>query len=158
MRSDVDAEISPKSRLVSNTKRGHPSTLQNNPFAARAAAANVNPRTRLSHVTPFSGRDWCTRERCRPMMQKSHIFPEFPADDSQNFAAGSRIPQDFPRKSEAPPPTPLRPGACCTEASCVTHWILVRDPLKPSARSTEASCFQTSAREPEWLHRRLGNE
>jgi hypothetical protein len=107
-------------------------------FVVRAAAANVNPRTRLSHVTYFIVCDWCTRERCRPVMQKSQIFPEFPADDSQNFAAGSRIPQDFPRKSEAPPPTPLRPGACCTEASCVTHWILVRDPLKPSARSTEA--------------------
>ena len=107
-------------------------------LVVRAAAANVNPRTRLSHMTPFSGRDWCTRERCRLMMQESLIFPEFPADDSQNFATGSRIPQHFPRKSEAPPPTPLRPGACCTEASCVTHWILVRDPLKPSALQPRA--------------------
>jgi hypothetical protein len=98
---------------------------------------NVNPHTRLSHMTPFSGRDWCTRERCRLMMQNSQIFPEFLADDPQDFAAGSRIPQDFPKvggSSTPPPPTPLRPGACCTEASCVTHWILVRDPLK----STEA--------------------
>jgi hypothetical protein len=77
------------------------------PFVARAAAANVNPRTRLGHMTPLSGRDWCTRERCRLMMTP-------------------------------PPPTPLRPGACCTEASCVTHWILVRDPLKPRACLTEA--------------------
>jgi hypothetical protein len=66
-------------------------------LVVRAAAANVNPRTRLSHMTPFIVCDWCTRERCRPMMQNSHIFPEFPAGDSQNFAAGSRISQDFPR-------------------------------------------------------------
>jgi hypothetical protein len=38
------------------------------PFLARAAAANVNPRTRLSHVKPLSGGDW---GRCRLMMQNS---------------------------------------------------------------------------------------
>ena len=48
---------------------GPPSPLFS--LVVRAAAANVNPRTRLSHMTPFSGRDWCTRERCRPMMQNS---------------------------------------------------------------------------------------
>jgi hypothetical protein len=58
-----------------------------------AAAANVNPRTRLSHMTLFLGRDWCTRERCQN-------FPEFTAGDSQNFATGSRFSQDFPRKSD----------------------------------------------------------
>jgi hypothetical protein len=39
-----------------------------------AVAVNVYPRTRPSHVTEirlFSGRDWCTRERCRLMMQNS---------------------------------------------------------------------------------------
>ena len=96
------------------------------PFVARAAAANVNPRTRLSYMTPFSGHDWCTRERCRN-------FPEFQADYSQNFATGSTISQDFPRKSDGAPthsPTPpLKPGACSTEA-----------PLKPRACSTETSC------------------
>ena len=70
-------------------------------FVVRAAAANVNPRTRLSHVTSFIVCDWCTRERCRQNPRFSQIFPEFPADDPQDFAAGSRIPQDFPRKSEA---------------------------------------------------------
>jgi hypothetical protein len=34
-------------------------------FVARAAAANINPHTRLSHMTPFTICDWCTRERCR---------------------------------------------------------------------------------------------
>ena len=58
-----------------------------------AAAANVNPRTRLSHMTLFLGRDWCTRERCQN-------FPEFTAGDSQNFATGSRFSQEFPRKSD----------------------------------------------------------
>ena len=118
------------------------------------AAANVNlqfqghavtfPSGPVQDVVPWSGKHpsavllqsfphsflWSPRPHAK--------IAEFPADDSQDFATGSRIPQDFPRKSEAPPPTPLRPGACCTEASCVTHWILVRDPLKPSARSTEA--------------------
>jgi hypothetical protein len=46
---------------------------------------------------------------------------------------GSRFPQDFPRKSEArahhPPPAPLRPGACSTEAC---------DPLNPRACPSEA--------------------
>ena len=88
-------------------------------FVVRAAAANVNPHTRLSHMTPFSGRDWCTRERCRLMMQESQIFSEFPADDSQDFAASSRISQDSDdaQGSSTPPPTPLKPGACSTEAS-----------------------------------------
>ena len=92
-------------------------------FVVRAAAANVNPRTRLSHMTPFSGRDWCTRERCQKI-------PEFLADDFQNFATGSRISQDFPRifrecqttpRARAHTPThsptpPLKPSACSTEA------------------------------------------
>ena len=43
-------------------------------FVVRAAAANVKPRTRLSHMTPFSGRDWCTHERCRLMVQISQNF------------------------------------------------------------------------------------
>ena len=41
------------------------------PHCGHVAAANVNPCTRLSHMIPFLGRDWCTRERCRLMMQKS---------------------------------------------------------------------------------------
>ena len=101
-------------------------------FVVRAAAANVDPRTRLSHMTPFIVCDWCTRERCRPMMQNSHIFPEFPADDSQNFAASSTISQNFPRisrQSQTTPHTtptrsptpPLKPAACSTEAWSVTH-------------------------------------
>ena len=94
----------------------------------RAAAANVNPRTRLSHMTPFSGRDWCTRERCRPMMQNPQIFPEFPADDSQNFAASSEFPRIFRQSQTTPhttpthsPTPPLKPAACSTEARCVIH-------------------------------------
>ena len=67
------------------------------------------------------------------MPSESQIFPEFPADDPQDFAAGSRIPQDFPRKSEAlahhPPPAPRRPGACSTKAC---------DPLNPRACPSEA--------------------
>ena len=81
-------------------------------FVVRAAAANVNPRTRLSHMTPFSGCDWCTRERCRPVMQKSHIFPEFPADDSQDLRRAREFPRIFPgfsdkvrRRRTPPPPT-----------------------------------------------------
>ena len=77
-------------------------TLRSRPRAplfslvARAAAAHVNPRTRLSHMTPVSGRDWCTRERCRLMMQKSQNFPEFPR--KSDGAKGSSTP---PRASDA---------------------------------------------------------
>ena len=55
-------------------------------------------------MIPFSGRDWCTGKLCQ-------YFLEFLADDSQNFAMGSRIYQDFSRKSDVakgsstPPPT-----------------------------------------------------
>ena len=56
-------------------------------FLACAALANVNPLTRLSHMTPFLGRNWCSRERCRLMMQHPRI----------DVATSSRIPQNFPR-------------------------------------------------------------
>jgi hypothetical protein len=88
-------------------------------FVARAAAANVNPSTRLSHMTPFSGRDWCTRERCRQMMQKSQIFPEFSADDSQNFAASSGFSQNFPRIFRQSQTTPT-PTVTCHEVGVVS--------------------------------------
>jgi hypothetical protein len=103
--------------LVWEAWSGKPGLVWEAPFAApsqvaRAAAANVNPRTRLSHMTLFSGRDWCTRERCRPMMQKSQIFPEFPADDSQNLRRAREFPRIFPglsdkvrRRRTPPPPT-----------------------------------------------------
>ena len=53
------------------------------PPVVRAAAANINPRTRLSHMTPHS--------RTMPSDDaKNPEFPEFSADDCQ----------DFPRKSD----------------------------------------------------------
>ena len=84
-------------------------------LVVRAAAANVNPRTRLSHLTPFSGRDWCTRERCRLMMQNS----------SQDFAASSGFSQNFPRIFRESQTTPrARPHPqphTSAEAWCVLH-------------------------------------
>jgi hypothetical protein len=71
--------------------RGGPPDPLSPPFVVRAAAANVNPRTRLSHMTPFIVCDWCTRERCRLMMQNSLDFPEFPAGDSQNYASAIQM-------------------------------------------------------------------
>jgi hypothetical protein len=63
-------------------------------------------------------------------------IPEFPVDNSQDFATGLEnfpgFSHDFPRKSDDTqgsstpyPPTPLKPGA---------------DALKPSARSTKVLC------------------
>ena len=69
------------------------------PFVARAAAANVNPRTRLSHMTPISGHDWCTRERCCLMMQKSQNF-------RQMIPRISRRAREFPRNFRESPSTP----------------------------------------------------
>ena len=51
-------------------------------------------------------------------------FLEFPADDSQDFATGSRISQDFPRKSDdARHTTPTHTA----EAWCMLHLHLVSD-------------------------------
>ena len=63
---------------------------------------------------------------------------KFPADDSQNFATGSRISQDFgfseksdgAKDSSTPPPPTW----------CLLHRNLVRAPLKPGACSTETWC------------------
>ena len=67
------------------------------------------------------------------MPSESQIFPEFPADDPQDFAAGLENSPGFPEKvggSSTPlPPAPLRPGACSTEAC---------DPLNPRACPSEA--------------------
>ena len=104
-------------------------------LVVRAAAANVNPRTRLNHMTSFIVCDWCTRERCRPMMQNPQIFPEFPADNSQDLRRAREFPRIFPGFSDKvrrrpglehttparSPTPPLKPAACYTEASCVTH-------------------------------------
>ena len=96
-------------RAMLSLSRHVPSKFGHRPFAgplvvavaplwpARLRLTLILARTRLSHRTPFSGRDWCTRERCPLMMRKSRNFPEFPADDSKNFAASSRFFQDFPR-------------------------------------------------------------
>ena len=62
-------------------------------FVVRAAAANVNPRTRLSHMTPFSGHDWCTRERCRLMMK----IPRFSQNSRQMTPRILRRAREFPR-------------------------------------------------------------
>jgi hypothetical protein len=106
--------------VLSWSSRGSPTPCC--PIVASVAAANVNPCTRLSHMIPFLGRDWCTRERCRLMMQNSQnsmwmtlrIFPQ-----AQEF---HRI-LDFARKSDeaqgsSTPPSP--------------PWSLVRVPLKPA--------------------------
>jgi hypothetical protein len=105
-------------------------------FVVRAAAANVNPRTRLSHMTPFSGRDWCTRERCRPMMQKScnsrnslqmtpRILPR-----AREFPRIFRQSQTTPRaRAHHPRPQPHTSAEAC----CVLHRSFVRDTLKLGA-------------------------
>jgi hypothetical protein len=114
-------------------------------FVVRAAAANVNSRTRLSHMTPFSGRDWCTRERCRQN-------PRFSQNSRQMTLRILRRSREFPRifgqsqttlgaRAHHPHPQPHTSA----EAWCVLHRSfvrdtlkLVRDALKPSAPSTGA--------------------
>jgi hypothetical protein len=93
------------------------------PFVACAAAANVNSHTRLSHMTSFIGCDWCTHERCRPMMQKSQNFRQMipralrlAREISQDFPRIFRESQTTPRArapTHNPTPTqpPLKPGA-----------------------------------------------
>jgi hypothetical protein len=99
-------------------------------LVVRAAAANVNPRTRLSHLTPFSGRDWCTRERCRLMMQIPPRILRRARDSLRTFPGFSEKVRRRPGLDHTHSPTPpLKPGACSTEA-----------PLKPSAWPTGAWC------------------
>ena len=88
------------------------------PFVARAAAANVNPRTRLSHVTEIPSLLGSSLVHARTMPSDDAKFLELPAGDSQDFAASSRISKDSDdaQGSSTPPPTPLKPGACPTEA------------------------------------------
>ena len=71
-------------------------------LVVRAAAANVNPRTRLSHMTPFIVCDWCTRERCRLMMQKSLNFPEIPKIIPRILRRARKFPRIF-RQSQTGP-------------------------------------------------------
>ena len=113
-------------------------------LVVRAAAANVNPRTRLSHMTLFSGRDWCTRERYRLMMQDSRNslqmtprilrrareFPRILPGFSDKVRRRPGLEHTTPTHSPTPP---LKPAACSTEAWCVTHGSLVRDALKLGA-------------------------
>jgi hypothetical protein len=106
------------------------------PFLARAAAANVNPRTRLSHMTPFIICDWCTREQYRLMMQKSQNFRQMTprilrrARDSPRIFPGfsekvgrrSGLEHTIPNHSPTPP---LKLSACSTKAP-VTDWRIHR--------------------------------
>ena len=73
------------------------------------------------------------------MMQKSHIFPEFPADDSQDLRRAREFPRIFPGFSDKVRRR-RRPGLERTtpEAWCMLHRSLVRDPLNPRACPTEA--------------------
>jgi hypothetical protein len=109
------------------------------PFQARAAAADVNPRTRLSHMVPFIVCYWCTREQCPLMMQKCQNSllviprilrraPEFPgffpgfSEKSDHEAQGSST-----HTTPTHNPTPTQPllHAASTEAPML-------DLLKPA--------------------------
>jgi hypothetical protein len=63
-------------------------------LVVRAAAANVKPRTRLSHVTKIPPLLGSSLVHPRTMPSRDAKIPEFPADDSQDFATGSRIPRE----------------------------------------------------------------
>ena len=80
-------------------------------FVVRAAAANVNSRTRLSHMTPFSGRDWCTRERCRQN-------PRFSQNSRQMTPRILRRAREFPRIFRE---SRRLEHTHTAEAWCVTH-------------------------------------
>ena len=79
---------------------------------ARAATANVNPRTRLSHMTPFSGHDWCTRERCRPMMQNSQNSQNSLPMTSRILRRAREFPRIFRQSQTGPRARAHQSDAC----------------------------------------------
>jgi hypothetical protein len=98
---------------------GSPSPCR--PLLARAAAANVNPRTRLSHPTPLSSVIGAPTEQCRLMMQKLQNSRQMIPRTCGELEILPVFSQDFPRKSDGAQGSSTLSPTHTAEAWCMMH-------------------------------------